>query len=140
LLSLTGLVAAHVVANVVWIGSILSVAMLVASARFMADPANVGVLARRLYSRLAAPAFVVSFATGLGRFLSSSATYAHLPWMHAKLGFALLVIILHHGIGARARRLADGKTSAARGVALRGGLLFVFATCAVVLGVLKSFP
>jgi len=140
LASYAGLVAAHVTANVVWIGSILSAALLVAGAPLMADPVDAGRLARRVYLRLAVPAFVVSFATGLARLTASPEAYAHIPWLHAKLGFALLVIGLHHAIGARARQVADGNADASRGVGLLGLLLFLFAAAASTLGVLKSFP
>ncbi len=134
------LIAVHVVADVVWIGSILSVSLLVGNAPFMADPSDSGTVARRVYMRLATPAFVVSFATGVGRIALSPTLYAHMPWFHAKLTCALLVIGLHHVIGARAKRLRGGQTTAARGVGLLGFLLFTFAAFAAVLGVAKSLP
>jgi protoporphyrinogen IX oxidase len=136
----TALVAAHVVANFVWIGAILSVSLLVANGPFMADPNDPGALARRVYLRLAVPAFLVSFATGVGRIALFPVAYAHMPWMHTKLTFALVVIVLHHMIGARARRLANGQTAAARGAGLLGVLLFLSAAAAAVLGVAKSLP
>jgi putative membrane protein len=136
----TALIAAHVVANLVWIGAILSVALLVANAPFMADPADPGTLARRVYIRLALPAFFVSFATGVGRIALFPMVYAHMPWMHVKLTFALVVIALHHIVGARAKRLRGGQIAAARGVGLLGFLLFACAACAAVLGVAKSLP
>ena len=139
-LSYAGVVAVHVVANVVWIGSILSVALLVAGAPFMADPADAGRLGRRIYLRLAVPAFLVSFACGAARLQASPQAYLHMPWLHAKLAAAVLVIALHHAIGGRARRVADGKTEAAGGAGFLGFLLFVFAAAATTLGVLKSFP
>jgi len=84
----TALVATHLVANVVWIGALLSVALLVGRAPWMADPAEVGMLARRLYARLAVPAFLGSVATGLARFLLNPQAYIHLAWLHAKLALA----------------------------------------------------
>jgi putative membrane protein len=136
----TALLAAHVVANFVWIGSILSVALLVANAPFMADPSDPGALARRVYIRLAVPAFVLSFATGVGRIALFPIAYMHMPWLHVKLTFALVVIALHHVIGGRAKRLGSGQTQAARGVGLFGFILFACAACAAVLGVAKSLP
>jgi len=136
----TALVAAHVVANLVWIGAILSVSLLVANALFMADPSDPGALARRVYLRLAVPAFVVSFAAGVGRIALFPLAYMHMPWLHVKLAFAIVVIVLHHVIGRRAKRLASGQTHAARGVGLFGFILFAFAACAAVLGVAKSLP
>jgi putative membrane protein len=124
----------------VWIGAILSVALLVANAPFMADPSDPGALARRVYLRLAVPAFLVSFAAGVGRIALFPLAYMHMPWFHVKLAFAIVVIVLHHVIGRRAKRLGSGQTEAARGVGLFGFILFAFAACAVVLGIAKSLP
>jgi putative membrane protein len=136
----TALVATHVTANVVWIGALLAVALLAGRGRFSADPGEVGTLARRVYLTLAAPAFVLSFAAGLARILMGPQIYLHLPWMHAKLTLALVVIVLHHVIGARARRVASGDANAGRGMPVLAVAAFVFAAGAVLLGVAKSLP
>jgi putative membrane protein len=136
----TGLVAAHLVANVVWIGALLSVATLVARAPWMAEPAEVGALARRLHVRLASPAFLASLATGLARIALNPQSYAHQRWFHAKLAVALMLIVFHHTIGARAGRVAEGNARAAQGASLLGVLAFLCAAAAVVLGVAKSLP
>ena len=136
----TVLVAAHVLSNVVWIGSILSVALLVGRARFMADGAEVGGLARRVYMRLAVPAFLGSFVFGLTRFVLGISVYAHMPWMHAKLTLAVGIIALHHIIGARAKRAAAGQSKGAGGTT---GLLLALLACtagAVWLAVAKQLP
>jgi putative membrane protein len=71
-----------------------------------------GKLAASLYLRLAVPAFVLSFLAGVGRLLLDGSLYMKQPWMHAKLTTALVVIVVHHLIGARARKLArDGAAS-----------------------------
>jgi uncharacterized membrane protein len=134
------LLALHVVANLVWIGAILSVSMLLGRARFMADPTDVGLLARRVYGRLAAPAFGVSFLAGVGRYVLGAGAYLHMPWLHAKLGFALVVIMLHHVLGARTRAVAGGASQAGRGSVLLGFVLFACASAAGALGVLKMIP
>jgi putative membrane protein len=134
------LVSAHVTANVVWIGALLSVVLLVVRAPWMADPAEVGALARRLHVWLAVPAFLVSFGAGVARIALAPQIYAHLPWLHVKLTFALAVIVLHHVIGARAKRVAAGRVQAARGVGLFGAAAFVCAAGAVLLGMAKSLP
>jgi len=136
----TALVAAHVVADVVWIGAILSSSLLLAGAPFMADPSDTGLLARRIYARLATPAFLMSFATGVGRIALFPAVYAHLPWMHVKLTFVLGLVAFHHIIGARAKRLADGQVGAAKGATVIGAMAFVCAAAAAVLAVAKSLP
>ncbi len=136
----TALVATHLVANVVWIGALLSVALLVGRAPWMADPAEVGMLARRLYARLAVPAFLGSVATGLARILLNPQAYVHLAWLHAKLALAVVVVVLHFIIGARAEKVASGNARAGRGASLLGALAFACAAGAVVLGVAKALP
>jgi putative membrane protein len=136
----TFLVAVHLLADVVWIGSLLSVGMLVARAPWMADASEVGALARRLYVTLAVPAFLVSLATGAARILMTPQMYAHAPWLHVKLTFALALIVLHHLIGGRARRVAAGKGKAGSGTGWIAALVFLCAAGAVLLGVTKSLP
>ncbi len=134
------LLGAHVSANVVWIGAILSVATIGAGAAASTAPAEVGALARRVYTRLALPAFAVSFVAGLARILLEPSAYAHMPWMHAKLTLAVAVIALHHIIGARVRRVAGGNADAGRGLGVLALATFVCAAGAVMLGVAKSLP
>lgn len=136
----TGLVAAHVLANVVWIGALLSECLLLGRARFMADGAEVGGLARRLHTRLAVPAFLASFAFGVARIANDPRLYLHLPWMHVKLAFAAGVIVLHHVIGARARRVAGGAVAEGSGGPFIGAVVFLCAAVAVLLGVAKELP
>jgi putative membrane protein len=134
------LVALHVLANVVWIGALLAVAVLVARIPFMADPAEVGALARRVHLRLAVPALLASLGAGAARIALAPRAYLHLPWMHVKLTLAALVIVLHHVIGARARRAARGHADAARAMGTLGWLTLLCAAGAVLLGVAKSLP
>ena len=134
------LVAIHVLANVVWIGSILSVATIAGRAPLSADPAEAGIIARRVYTRLAAPAFAASFLAGLGRIILDPRAYAHMPWMHAKLTLAFVVIVLHHIIGARARRVSEGNDKAGRGLGTLAVVTLVCAAGAVMLGVAKTLP
>lgn len=136
----TVLIAVHVLSNVIWIGALLAVSLLVATAGSSAAPAEIGRAARRVYLTLAAPAFLSSFLAGLLVVALSPAAYARLPWFHAKLTFALVVIVFHHVIGARAKRLASGKTEAASGVALMGVAVAIGAACAVFLAVGKALP
>jgi putative membrane protein len=133
----TLIVAGHVLANTVWIGSLLAAAVLVAHAPWTAEPAEVGALARRVYVRLAVPAFLASLGAGVWRIALSPATYARLHWFHGKLAFALAVIVLHHVIGARTRRVASGRTGAAAGVDMLAFVTFVCAAGAVGLAIAK---
>ncbi len=136
----TALLALHVLANVVWIGALLAVSLLTALAPRMADVAEVGSLARRVHTRLAIPAFLASLGAGVGRIVLAPSAYAHLPWFHAKLTFALAIIVLHHVVGARARKVAGGNADAGRGVGTLGWLILLCAAGAVLLGVTKALP
>jgi protoporphyrinogen IX oxidase len=114
------IITVHVLAVVVWVGSLVGVG-LVATAKGDAgiDSKIRGALARRIYQRASVPAFVVAFGAGLFRLLRGwnegyptqfgtwSNAYAKSPWMHAKLTMALVIIALHHIVGARTRKMAN---------------------------------
>ena len=132
------LVALHVTANVVWIGSILAVGRALGASGF--EPRQSGALALRIYKGLAVPAFVVSFLSGALRLaLSADYYFVATHFMHAKLLCALIVIGLHHVIGARAKKAANGVAAEKAGSpALELGL-FVAAAGAVFLAIMKPF-
>jgi uncharacterized membrane protein len=134
------LLAAHVLANVVWIGALLSEVLLLGRATWLPDPAETGALARRVHTRLAIPAFLGSLAAGVACFLPARHVYARLPWMYAKLGFAVVIIVLHHVIGARSRRVARGDVRAAHQTWMLGWLTFLCAGGAVLFAIAKSTP
>lgn len=132
------LVAAHVAANLVWIGSILSVALVLVSRA--GDGRAAAQIAYELYRKLAIPAFVVSFVTALTRLLMSLDLYfVETKYMHGKLLFAVIVIGLHHMIGARAKAVASGRRSSPGPVGVWALLLFVSAVAATLFVILKPF-
>src|SRR5690242_2164280 len=97
----------HVSGNLVWIGSILAVAVVILSPGGTTKQG--GEIALAIYKRLAVPAFVISFVCGAVRLGLDPAHYLRVHhWMHAKLPLALAVIGIHHVIGARAKKLAQG--------------------------------
>ncbi|MEO8875508.1 MAG: CopD family protein [Polyangiaceae bacterium] len=100
------LVTIHVIANLVWIGSIVTVGTLLGVSAKAENPRAVAQIAAKIYVKLSTPAFVISFLFGLARLMLSASTYMHLHWFHAKLTFAIAVIALHHVIGAKAKRAA----------------------------------
>jgi putative membrane protein len=130
-------VAAHVLANTVWIGSLLASAVLLSHAPWTAEPAEVAGLARRVYVRLAVPAFLASLAAGIWRITFSPQAYLKLHWFHAKIGCALVLIVVHHMIGSRAKRVASGRTGAAAGVDMLGVVAFLCAAGAVGFAIAK---
>jgi len=132
------LVAAHVAANLVWIGSILSVALSLSSRAV--DGRAAAQIAYELYRKLAIPAFVVSFVTALTRLLLSTELYfVETKYMHGKLLFAVIVIGLHHVIGARAKAVAAGRRSSPGPVGVLALLLLISAVAATLFVILKPF-
>lgn len=132
------LVFLHVAANVVWIGSILSVAVILNSPA--ADSKMRGALGAEVYRKLAVPAFVLSFVAGVSRLAMDTGYYfSATKFMHGKLFLALVVIGLHHAIGGRAKKLASGTTSDSGGVLTLGIALAVAAVGAVFFAILKPF-
>jgi putative membrane protein len=104
------LLSIHVIANLIWIGSIVSVGLLLS----IATPENLAsnaAAAKNIYSTVATPAFALSFLFGIARLSLAPAAYMHLHWFHAKLTFAIAVIALHHVIGAKAKRAAAASTN-----------------------------
>ncbi len=132
------LVAAHVAANLVWIGSILSVALALGS-RTVEGRAGAQI-AYELYRKLAMPAFIVSFVCALTRLLLSTELYfVETKYMHGKLLFAVIVIGLHHVIGARAKAVSTGRRSSPGPVGVLALLLLISAVAATLFVILKPF-
>jgi putative membrane protein len=126
----------HVSGNVVWIGAILAVALVLVGGK--ADPKTRGEIASDIYRRLAVPAFIVSFLCGAIRLGSDLTYYLKLHhWMHAKLPLALAVIALHHVIGARARKMANGAVQDAGPAGTLGLVLAVAAIGAAFFAIFK---
>jgi putative membrane protein len=102
-----GLTWLHVTGNIVWIGAILAVAVAILSPGGTTKAG--GEIALAIYKRLAVPAFVISFVCGAVRLGLDPNHYLKVHhWMHAKLPLAMAVIGIHHVIGARAKKLAQG--------------------------------
>lgn len=132
------LIVVHVIANLVWIGSILATATIATAGT--ASPQVRGALARRVYRRLAVPAFVVSFVFGLVRLLMNVNLYlVQTHWMHAKLLFALCVIALHHMIGGRVKRMETGEVDSSGPAGGFAAALFACALAAVFFVIVRPF-
>ncbi|HLK39559.1 MAG TPA: hypothetical protein VKU41_22540 [Polyangiaceae bacterium] len=136
----SALVVGHLVGDVVWIGALLAANDLLSRAPWMAEPAEVGALARRVYQRLAQPALLLCLATGGVLFGLSPGSLLHARWFFAKMAFALALIVLHRLVGARAARIADGRTRGGAGSGLLAVLVLLCATGAIALEVTKSLP
>ncbi len=131
------IVVLHVMANLVWIGTIASVGWLT-SAATKANDASAAILARNLYLRAAVPAFLASFVFGATRLLMDPAYYMHLHWFHGKLTAVIIVIALHHVIGAKAKKVAAGSMQAGRTGGILVGALLASAFLSVAFVLLKQ--
>lgn len=132
------LVWVHLGANLVWIGSAVAMGLVMASKD--GDPKLRGALARRIYTRAAMPAFVVSFVAALLRTgMDLKYYFVQHHWMHGKLLFALAAIAIHHILGARARKMEAGSMQEAGPSAM---LTIVFAVSAIIAAffVILRFP
>jgi putative membrane protein len=126
----------HVAGNVVWIGSILAVGLILATAR--AETRVRGEIALDVYKRLAVPAFVVSFLAGAIRLgLDPSYYLKEHHWMHGKLALALGVIALHHVLGGRAKKMAAGTVQDAGPAGTLTAVLAVLAVLVVFIVIFK---
>jgi protoporphyrinogen IX oxidase len=133
----TLLIWLHVVGNLVWIGAILAVGVTILGKA--GDAKTRGEIALGIYMRLAVPAFVTSFVFGMARLLSDPSYYLKQHhWMHAKLLLALIVIALHHVIGARAKKLARGTVQDAGPAAILTAVLAVAAVGAAFFAIYKT--
>ncbi len=134
------LIAAHVFASLAWVGALLAETVILGSTRWLADPTVGGVLARRVHTRLAIPACLASLATGLVLLVPARRLWVGTPWMGAKVGFAVALVALHLVIGARARRVADGRADDASGAWALRWLVLLASGAAVLLSIAKSTP
>ncbi len=141
---LTLLVAIHMMANVLWIGAIASVGWLTRHAATLDEPQRAPVARAAyeiLYRRAAVPAFVVSFLSAVARVAQDPKVYFSLHWFHAKLFFALVVIGLHHVLGARAKKAAGAPGGSMQGVessAILTGALLAASFLAIAFAVFKG--
>jgi putative membrane protein len=130
------LVWLHVTGNIVWIGSILSVAAVLTAKS--GDPRVRGEIGERVYRHLAVPAFVLSFVAGAARLLMDPRYYlVEHHWMHGKLLFALVAIGVHHVIGGRAKKLARGTFTDAGPAAMMAAILAASAVIAAFFAIFK---
>jgi protoporphyrinogen IX oxidase len=135
------LLALHVLGNVFWIGSIVAVGVLLVAERTSVANRARAELALRVYSAVAMPAFIVSFLAGASRLALDLSFYfaGDLKFMHGKLTFALGVIAIHHVIGARVRRVANGEVPDAGPVRILTVILAVLAAVTGWLAITKPF-
>jgi len=135
------LVVLHVAFDTIWIGSLLAVVALLVRPALAREQTQAGrEAAAYVYVRIANPAFMAAFAFGAVRLLLDVRAYFVLShFMHAKLTAALVVIGLHHVIGARAKRLAQTPEAPSGAVRVLGFVLVGAAVLTIYFAVVKPF-
>jgi putative membrane protein len=132
------LLVLHVVTNLIWIGSILAVAVLLA--RAPGDAKQRGGAGLLVFRWLALPSSSLAVLFGLVQLGMNLELYLRLShWMHGKLPLALVVLGLTHALGARARRMASGEVTTEGPALAFGGVIFAFGAVASALALLKPF-
>jgi len=132
------LVWVHVAANLVWIGSAIAMGLLLTAKD--GEPKVRGALARRIYMMAAVPAFGVSIlAGGIRTAMDFKYYFVQHHWMHGKLLFVVIVIAIHHILGARARKMAAGSMQEAGPSGMLTVVLAVSAALAAFFVILR-FP
>lgn len=128
----------HVSANLFWIGSIVAVGVLLSAPSGTAKER--GVFGARIYRVVASPAFGISFLAALVRlFLTPEYYFVTTHFMHAKLPLALGAVALHFVIGARAKRMAAGRSDGPGPASKLTALLVVLALGSAWLALAKPF-
>jgi uncharacterized membrane protein len=122
----------HVIGFTFWVGSLFTVALMMASAGEDAGRrTTIGALARRL-AMTADIGAALAIVGGLS-LLASRTWDLHQPWMHIKLTFAVGLIAVHGIVRARAKRLAGGAPPPKAGAAIAVALLAAAIVAVVVL-------
>ena len=128
----------HVAFNLVWIGSIAAAGLLLSKGP--GDAKARGAAALVVYRNLAVPAFIGSFLLGVVAFSRDLDLYLkQTKFMHGKIVIALVVIGLHHAIGARAKKMEAGVVDSEGPAWLLAQILVGAAGVAAYLAVAKPF-
>jgi protoporphyrinogen IX oxidase len=131
----TLLLVLHMAGNLLWIGSIVALAVTLSTSG--QGEARRGV-ALAIYRRISVPAFLASLVGGAVMLSLDTTKYlVDSRWMHPKLTLVLVVIALHHVLGARAKRLAGD--APVKGASVMGIALVICAVSAAFLALAKPF-
>lgn len=129
------LLVLHITGNLLWIGGIAGVAVALGTAGAAAVRKPV---ALKIYRRVAVPGFIASLiGGGAVLFMNPALYFSQTRWMHPKLTLVLVVIALHHVLGARAKRLASDEPT--KGAHPMGAVLVICAVGAAFLALTKPF-
>jgi uncharacterized membrane protein len=113
------LASALVVAGALWLGTLFAVSWFSGCARMMADGPEIGRLALSLFRRWTMPSLLVAIAAGIGWLALAPAAKPRAHWMDLIAILIVPLLALHVAVGARARRVAEGRIEAVSGEGIR---------------------
>lgn len=138
------LLALHVLADLLWVGSLVSITRVITSAAGEPEPtrARLAAAARRIYRTVSSPWMGIATLTGLAMIGVAQGAYFRFGWFHGKFTAALVMLGLHFALGARVKAaeasgVDERSVGAMRGLQL--GVLAAAAAAVVCVIVLKSW-
>ena len=106
------LLGVHIFGLVFWVGGLLVTSMALTRHTQETSPEARQALARleRIYLRgLADIGALLTILAGISLISTKPSYYLHAPWLHIKLTFVLLLVVLHGLLAMRTKRFAAGK-------------------------------
>lgn len=134
------LIAVHVMGVVLWVGSLLVAALVLAQhTQETAAEARTALakLGRKILRAIADPGATLAILAGIAIIWTNSGYYLHARWLHLKLIFVLLLVGATVLFGVNTRRYAAGEIELKRHDAM---LLFLGIVLLLVLILLATFP
>ena len=134
------LIAVHVTGVVMWVGSLLATALVLAQHTQESSAearASLAKLERKILRAVCEPGATLAILAGIAIVWTNSGYYLHARWLYLKLTFVLLLIGATVLLAVNMRRYAAGEIQLRRRDAM---LLFVGVVMLLVLIMLATFP
>jgi putative membrane protein len=134
------LIAVHVTGVVMWVGSLLAVALVLAQHTQETGAearATLAKLERKILRAVSDPSATLAILAGIAIVWTNSGYYLHARWLHLKLIFVLLLVGATVLLGINTKRYAAGEIALRRRDVM---LLFAGIALLLVLILLATFP
>jgi len=108
----SALLVVHILGLVFWVSGLLvtSMALTRHTQEASADARQALARLERIYLRgLADPGALLTILAGASLLMTNASYYLHAPWLHIKLTFVLLLIVLHGIVAVRTKAFASGR-------------------------------
>ena len=122
---------AHIFGLVLWVGGLLVTSIVMARHTGEQSPearAALGKVQRTLLRGMADPGALLTILAGITLITTNRSYYLHAGWLHIKLTFVIVLIVLHGITAVKSKKLASGQASFPSGQAkfLFAAILVVF--------------